>query len=620
MAKARCGECGLRFDAPNEARGKTVPCPDCDSRVRVPKSKKKAKKKRRRPEEESDAPQSPDSFMDIDLKRVHDHNVIICPKCAQEVDEEDIECPHCGVNIDTGKLSEKQKRLKKTKGPDPDEFSSNVWGDSFFFMGRQWLLALWSTLYLSIFLALWFFCAHMTFWCSRKPPKVFWACMGFLFLLGAFGWMYHQFLEIVRVGQKKKKEPGPRDIQFDFFHCMSLGVRIAAYPFVVSLPFAWTGIAILVPIICLPIALAHMTQKYTYRAWLIYYQVRIFMKNAGATMMWFLVFLAGFGVQLIVILVIFLTSAAGKIYHGDMPEDTEAALWRQNAQPSENWGWVPSGFVGDQARDLAKSIAGSEEGFTYNASMHALIFLLFFCGGLLIASAFAWPSLMVARACAIYAYYRNIDLEHVNEHKDGELAGFWIRYQATVADTLMFMLAPFVVPAKRLALVFLWLVNGKLYLRLFAYVLITAAGVDILPSGFALLALTIANFSAAVYNFVTYFAVSEAAFERATIAKAAIGLNVTDADGNQISMARAYGRSNIKLFGFLVGAGAAFGMAFPVGYIVGSFNGGFVLSSIFFGLPLTGVAINITAAFDDEKRALHDMACDTRVRWRGLQE
>lgn len=618
MAKARCGECGLRFDAPNEARGKTVSCPDCDSRVRVPRSKKKAKKKRRpAEEEESDAPQSPDSFLDIDLKRVDDHDVIICPKCAQEVGEDDEECPHCGVNIETGVLSEKQKRLKKTRGPDPDEFTANLWGDSFGFMGRHWKLALWSTLYLSIFMSLWFFAAHMSFWCSRKPPKVFWTALGLVFLLGALGWLFQVYMDVVRIGLKKKREPGPRDIVFDFFQCMSYGVRIAAYPIVVFLPFFWTGIGILVPIICLPIALAHFVQKYTYRGWLMYFQIKIFMKNAGAVMMWFLVFLSAYGIQLIAILVIMLTSAGGKIYSGTAPDGVEN--WRAHQSPPESWAWDASGMVGDNARDWAASISGSNEGFTYSALMHGFVYLLFFSGALLIASAFAWPSLMVARASALFAYYRQMELDHISEHRDGELAGFWIRYQATIVDTLIFMLSPFVVPAPKLVVTMLWSLNGGLYFIIAAAIMKASTGVDMMPTGATGQMLYALSGLAAVANFWSYFTFSESSFERATVAKAAIGLMVTDEEAKQITVPHAAGRTAAKLITFALGGG----LGFLAWYLADQQTDNPLITygcAIVVGLPAIGLLVNSSAGWDEEKRAPHDFMTKTRTRWRGLQE
>ena len=67
------------------------------------------------------------SFRQSTLEGGEDDDVRICLKCAAVVDEEDIECPNCGVDIETGVLSQKQKKKRKRKGPDIDLFPKVVW-------------------------------------------------------------------------------------------------------------------------------------------------------------------------------------------------------------------------------------------------------------------------------------------------------------------------------------------------------------------------------------------------------------------------------------------------------------------------------------------------------------
>ena len=127
--KVRC-ECGAGISAPDAARGKVIKCRKCGEPVRVPKGKgggdgqKKRRKKAARPRPTA---HDDDFFSAIDLEGGEDDDVRICLKCAAVVDEEDIECPNCGVDIETGVLSQKQKKKRKRKGPDIDLFPKVVW-------------------------------------------------------------------------------------------------------------------------------------------------------------------------------------------------------------------------------------------------------------------------------------------------------------------------------------------------------------------------------------------------------------------------------------------------------------------------------------------------------------
>lgn len=100
------------------------------------------KKRRRRPAAApaSSEPSDPENlFGGLDLGRAEHRDEKLCPNCAAVVDEEeDIECPECGVNIETGKLSEVRKAKKARGGPDPDEFYSVIWSNGWKFVTNHW--------------------------------------------------------------------------------------------------------------------------------------------------------------------------------------------------------------------------------------------------------------------------------------------------------------------------------------------------------------------------------------------------------------------------------------------------------------------------------------------------
>ena len=132
---------------PDKAAGRAVKCKECGGRVPVPAkgaagAGRKKKKKRRPAPEAAPAfpdPDSPDDiFGNLDLRGAEHRDEKLCPNCAAVVDEEDIECPECGVNIETGVLSEVRKAKKARGGPDVDEFYGIIWSNGWKFVTNHW--------------------------------------------------------------------------------------------------------------------------------------------------------------------------------------------------------------------------------------------------------------------------------------------------------------------------------------------------------------------------------------------------------------------------------------------------------------------------------------------------
>ena len=149
--KVRCKECGQVMAVPDKAAGRAVKCKGCGGRVGVPGPKPAAaagepgsappprkKKKRPRPapvkEPSFDDFGGDDMFSGLDLRRAEDRHTKVCPNCTQEVDEEDVECPNCGVNVETGVLSSQQRERRARKGPPPEEFYGVVWKNGWNFL------------------------------------------------------------------------------------------------------------------------------------------------------------------------------------------------------------------------------------------------------------------------------------------------------------------------------------------------------------------------------------------------------------------------------------------------------------------------------------------------------
>ena len=138
--KVRCQECSAVFGVSDKAAGRAVKCKECGAPVRVPSkgTRKKRPRSARRPEPVE--PNPDDLFGGIDLRSAADTKRRVCPNpsCAVTVREDDIDCPKCGVNIETGVLSETQRKKRARKGPPPEEFYGVVWRNGWKFLQKHW--------------------------------------------------------------------------------------------------------------------------------------------------------------------------------------------------------------------------------------------------------------------------------------------------------------------------------------------------------------------------------------------------------------------------------------------------------------------------------------------------
>ncbi len=162
--KVRCEGCQTVLNVPDQAAGKVLKCKQCGGRVRVPGGaaaaggSAPAKPRRPKPVEASSDPD--DLFGGLDLRNMEDTKKKICPGCAAPVRDEDIECPKCGVNISTGVLSERQRIRIERKGPPPEEFYRDVWGNAWKFLKKHWSYAVRTAVVWSVCLSMAMTCAY----------------------------------------------------------------------------------------------------------------------------------------------------------------------------------------------------------------------------------------------------------------------------------------------------------------------------------------------------------------------------------------------------------------------------------------------------------------------------
>ncbi len=199
--KVRCSECEKVLNAPDRARGKAIKCPACGSAVRVPIAK---------PAKKVAAPPPSSSMMiaNLDLDRIEDTETRICPKCGVEVTAEDIECPECHVNLQTGLLSDQKKVELSRKGPNPKFYYKEFVRDGFDFWKREkrlsFRLATFWTLFCLIFVA----CGFMSMWCIKPLLRDFWMFLGTISLLIPPGLTWNLHTTIIDATMRKKKKLG----------------------------------------------------------------------------------------------------------------------------------------------------------------------------------------------------------------------------------------------------------------------------------------------------------------------------------------------------------------------------------------------------------------------------
>lgn len=139
-------------------------------------------------------------------------------------------------------------------------------------------------------------------------------------------------------------------------------------------------------------------------------------------------------------------------------------------------------------------------------------------------------------------------------------AGFWIRVAAYLIDYLVLLVAQFVI-------------YSVLGLSVFGATSLDPEANEVFTTGFGMIA-----YAVVIIGSIAYFVIMESSSKQGTLGKIAVGIIVTDTDGNRISAARALGRYFAKILS---------GIILLIGYIM--------------------------VAFTERKQGLHDMICSTLV-------
>lgn len=523
--KVRC-ECGAGISAPDAARGKLIKCKKCGGRVRVPKGKGNdaGGKPRRRKKAAAPRPavEDDDFFSQIDLERGEDQSVRICPKCAAEVDEEELECPECGVNIDTAVLSTKQKKKRKRRGPPLEEFPREIWSSSLAFVKKNksvvFRLLMTFTFFSTIFCVSLFMAAD---WCMPEDPSdpetpiklpvtIFWSFVTLLSFGASMGCFWQLFQLVVRATTDGKDSLGRYNL--DFFIGVSLGYKIVFWPMavmgIIVVPVGSVigllsmfdvvtlttdqlkilgivaGVLYVLPIWTFPVAMSHISAQYTYRAYIPHDVFRFGFESIKGVCAWW-------GVAVSTMLPA-LGTVAAVLYFRDR-------LYLELGNVLLKLVEVCQIDTAEDKRGLVFMLVAAPIGITLIAIIMALL------GALLCFSA-----VFVMRATGLFSLYYQKELGLGEKRLEEVPAGFWIRYLALMVDILLVSI--FVGLA--CGVVF-GMVQGSIYLEM--------------------------EIESTLYNVmrgicvivpIIYFILGESSSGRGSLGMIAVGLIITDLEGN----------------------------------------------------------------------------------------
>jgi len=308
--KVRCPECGKVLNAPDRARGKAIKCPECGTAVRVPAGKPAAANPAAsRPAKKVAAPPPSSSMMiaNLDLDGLEDTQTRICPKCGVEVSPEDIECPECHVNLESGHLSEEKRAELGRKGPNPKLYYKEFIKDGIEFWKKEKRLSIRLATVWVVFSSLCVWSVFLSFWAVKPLVRDFWMFLAVFEILIPPGLTWNLHTTIIDATMRKKKKLGKHS--FDRFLGAALGLKlifwfidIAAPLHVVAIVFLVLGArgmplanvvatalevaAFVFASLLFPVASVHMAMPITIRGWLLNKLSKPFFRTIPAVVYW----------------------------------------------------------------------------------------------------------------------------------------------------------------------------------------------------------------------------------------------------------------------------------------------------------------------------------------------
>jgi len=455
--KIRCKGCQKVLNVPDRARGKAIKCPACETVLRIPAATAAAAAPAADRPTAAPAVERDDFLTGVDLRRAVDSRVRVCVKCGAEADEEVVDCPECGHNVDTGVMSDYIRKKRERRGPDPEEFWGVAWTGSFKFLGKNIPLVMRTGMYWSTFLTLSYFAAYCQFYCSSIPTLLFWGVMGLLFSLGYDGWYWYCTVNVIRHTMGPKRNKPLKELHFDFYQCIALGIKAHVWPMILLLPvflvlltvFLWSSIAsgsvlaglgvfvigmlgiLLFALLAFPAAMVHMSMPYTYKAWTPYHMAISVGKTILPSLYWFVMAIAALLPLFAVLLTFHLA------WEGGLPQAQKDAI--KGIADITLWIMESLGMVENLQFD-GPAVAFKIVWWAIPI-FFAIALLLIWLIVTPFAILMAFPAMFLMRANGYIGLYFRDKLDLVSEQQPNVPCGFWPRYLAHLVDSLILGLA-----------------------------------------------------------------------------------------------------------------------------------------------------------------------------------
>ncbi len=592
--KVRCGGCEKVLNVPDKVRGKTIACPECSQKIKVPaegdspSSKAPAAKAAAKPKAKPS--QKDGEFLGgLDDYGIEDQEDQICPFCAKPIEEEDEICPSCGKDLATGVMDKTQKKKRSKEGKSTASFYKNVIRESWQFMLEFKGLALRTGGIMTFFTVLYMASFFMVLYCEKLPPKYFWVAMTTLMAVGSPGWVWFLTRTLVANDLYGEKLDADR-IHYDFFTNVALGLAAFLWPCVVSLPIIlpgaiyggfvkyssgdWPevstpmmfgiGLAIMfLPAIAFPIATVHMVAKHQHKAWIGWDLIKLIFTNIGP--------ICVYHASSFVIVSVFGGIAFAIAHFGGTLHffNNETVLGWTSSAVTWIWGLI----------DSQKLTEGS---FMFVLMQMPLMFLLvaLFVAPFMIAMGFPLLFQMKINALIAKHFAHSLDLDQ--RIYPFSKAGFWVRFLAFWVDILMFPLAPLLVTRDKR-----FVMGGFALYGLIILVSIYVFGMQTMPIDLLYGLVPVAL----LYMHWMYFAVSHSGTIRATLGMEAFGLiampDIPNPKQKDLDKVLTLGQASLRW-----------------------------VCVLFCSYLLAGLGF-LVCAFHPEKKALHDLASKTKVVFEG---
>ena len=266
------------------------------------------------------------------------------------------------------------------------------------------------------------------------------------------GVYWQAFIETIKATMDGEDEL--KRFNFDFFTDVALGLKLYVWPVVLMSPLAipvaitaaalwftetydgddarnvWliVGGCLYVPaLLFFPLAMSHLTAKYTYKAYTLVHMAKIFWANAKATMMWWLVAFC-----------VMLPTAGATV---------GCAFGGQ---------WIYDNFINATLTVMGYMVDTEEKGFLFKLLLPFVSMPIMFAGAFLFSLLHSFSGVFLMRAMGLYTHYNKKSLDMGDKRQGDQPADFWVRYLQLIVDCFVVIVMIAIVEGIVIGLAMFW--------------------------------------------------------------------------------------------------------------------------------------------------------------------